>query len=134
MGSYTEQALKRTIERPIAKMLVLGSCLLLSACSVIEKGSPVESIISEEIAEISNLDQTNVAAYSCDGQTLDIHFHSNQAQLSWQGDEYFLTQAVSASGAYFLGEGLSFWVHGDHAVLSFHHANKQACQLIQVNS
>lgn len=81
-----------------------------------------------------NIHQIDVVSYLCDEQKLDVYFHAEDAQLIWQSNEYVLTRAVSASGAFYLGEGVSFWAHNDEAQLTVQERHSIPCQLLLIES
>jgi membrane-bound inhibitor of C-type lysozyme len=127
MESHTVQ-----IQKLLLRSVLLGSCLFgLAACSSIN-----ESVSSDDdMYEIEDVAQTNEASYLCNESIpLNIFFHADQAQLSWKEKSYVLTHAISASGAYYLGEGLSFWIYGDEAELELNNTNKAHCRLVRVKS
>jgi len=109
----------------LAGFYVLG----LAACSSVNK-----DVISDDGMYEEYVEQTNSAVYLCDDTTLNIYFHAEQARLSWQGKTYSLTHAVSASGTFYLGEELSFWIHGDKAELELNNMDKNHCRLLRVDS
>ncbi|WP_417529147.1 MliC family protein [Marinomonas shanghaiensis] len=119
--------IKKTV---LPNALVVISFFGLVACSSV--GRNIDS--DDEIYEAENTIQTNSAVYNCNGKPLAILFHADQAQLSWQKKEYQLTQAVSASGASYLGEGVSFWIHSDEGMLELRDMKKLQCQLVRVES
>ena len=110
--------------------LVIFSFLGLVACSSVN----TTNVSDDDMYEAENTIQTNSAVYNCNGKPLAILFHADQAQLSWQKKEYQLTQAVSASGASYLGEGVSFWIHSDEAQLELRSMKKFQCQLVRIES
>jgi membrane-bound inhibitor of C-type lysozyme len=101
--------------------------MALTACSGVEK-PPAEDYPSLEDS------QTDVADYLCAGMPLKVMFHGEEAQIFWQQKTYNLTRAVSASGAHYLGEAVSFWVKGQQAGLEIEDLSKIKCQLIRVES
>ena len=119
------------IQKFFSQSVLIGfSALGLVACSSVDK----DNVSSDDVYEMENVAQTNSAVYLCEGRPLSIYFHAEQAQLSWKEQTYQLTHAVSASGAFYLGEGVSFWIHGDDAELEFNDMGKNHCRLIRVES
>ena len=110
--------------------LVIFSFWGLVACSSVNTTNDSD----DDMYEAENTIQTNSAVYNCNEKPLAILFHADQAQLSWQKKEYKLTQAVSASGASYLGEGVSFWIHGDEAQFELRSMKKFQCQLVRIES
>lgn len=126
MESHTVQ-----IQKLLLQSVLLGSCLFgLAACSSVNKNVSSD----EDTYEVEDVAQTNEADYLCNNTPLNIFFHAEQAQLSWKEKKYVLTHAISASGAFYLGEGLSFWIHGDEAELEFNDMKKIHCRLVRVES
>lgn len=101
--------------------------LFLVACSSSPGNDSMEN--SDE-----NIAQTDVAQYSCQNDSLFVYFHGDKAELDWQGETYLLTQAVSASGSYFLGEDISFWAKGTEAGLEVDDMSSVSCTLVKVSS
>jgi membrane-bound inhibitor of C-type lysozyme len=119
------------IKKLLLQSVLLGSSLFgLAACSSVNKSVALD----EDTYEIEDVAQTNEADYLCNNMPLNIFFHAEQAQLSWKEKTYVLTHAISASGAFYLGEGLSFWIHGDEAELEFNGVEKNYCRLVRVES
>tara|TARA_R110001606_G_scaffold22991_4_gene77804 strand:+ start:359 stop:739 length:381 start_codon:yes stop_codon:yes gene_type:complete len=119
------------IKKLLLQSVLLGSSLFgLAACSSVNKNVAPD----EDTYEIEDVAQTNEADYLCNNMPLNIFFHAEQAQLSWKEKTYVLTHAISASGAFYLGEGLSFWIHGDEAELEFNGVEKNHCRLVHVES
>ena len=106
-----------------ASVTLLG----LTACS------GIDTSVSEDYPSLED-SQTDVADYLCAGMPLKVMFHGEEAQIFWQQKNYNLTRAVSASGAYYLGEDVSFWVKGKEAGLEIDDLSKVKCQLIRVES
>ncbi|ETI62209.1 MliC family protein [Marinomonas profundimaris] len=104
--------------------------LSLVACSSVNQ----DAALDDKVYEVDNVEQTNSAVYRCDNTPVNIYFHAEQAQLSWHDKTYVLTHAVSASGVFYLGEELSFWIHGDDAELEFNGMEKSHCHLLRVES
>ncbi|QUX95194.1 hypothetical protein C0J08_07060 [Marinomonas sp. CT5] len=102
----------------------------VTACSSIHK----DTALDDGSYELEDIDQTNSADYLCDNAPLNIFFHADQAKMSWKDKSYLLTHAVSASGSFYLGEGLSFWIHGDEAELEFNTQEKAHCHLVRIES
>ena len=119
------------IKKLLLQSVLIGTSLLgLAACSSVNR-----DVSSDEGAyEVEDIDQTNSADYFCNNSPLNIFFHAEQAQLSWKEKNYVLTHAISASGSFYLGEGLSFWIHGDDAELEFNDMEKTHCRLVRVKS
>ncbi|RBP78056.1 MliC family protein [Marinomonas rhizomae] len=119
------------IKKLLLQSVLIGTSLLcLTACSSINK-----ELTSDDLAyEIEDIDQTNSADYLCENTPLNIFFHAEQAQLSWKDKTYLLTQAISASGAYYLGEGLSFWIQDTEAELEFNDMKVIHCSLVRIKS
>ncbi|UTW00675.1 MliC family protein [Marinomonas rhizomae] len=119
------------IKKLLLQGVLVGTFLVgLTACSSMNEGvAPTDSA-----NEIEDIDQTNSADYICENSPLNIFFHAEQAKLTWQDQSYVLTHAISASGAFYLGEGLSFWIHGAEAELEFNGADKSHCRLVRVKS
>ena len=114
----------------LQSVLIVTSLFWLTAC-----GSFNKEVASEtEASEVEDIDQTNSADYLCNNKPLNIFFHADQAQLTWQENDYLLTHAVSASGAFYLGERLSFWIRGDKAELELNNQEKVLCDLVRVKS
>lgn len=87
--------------------VVLMSCLGLTvvACSQdtpSAPAAPVEAPISQPAAEVG---------YACEsGKTIAVTYPDTEtARLSYDGRDYVLTSAVSASGARYAGQGLEWW-------------------------
>ena len=119
------------IQKFFSQSVLVGfSVLGLAACSSVDK----DRTAYDDTYEIENIEQTNAAVYVCNGIPLNIYFHAEQAQLSWKEKTYRLTHAVSASGAFYLGEGVSFWIHDDSAELEFNDMEKDHCRLVRVES
>lgn len=119
------------IKKLLLQSVLLGSSLFgLAACSSVNKNIAPD----EDVYEVEDVAQTNEADYLCNNMPLNILFHADQAQLSWKEKTYILTRAISASGAFYLGEGLSFWIHGDDAELEFNGVEKNHCRLVRVES
>ncbi|WP_421849909.1 MliC family protein [Marinomonas sp.] len=130
MESHTVQ-----IQKLLLKSVLLGSCLFgLAACSSVNKSVFLDEDVYETEDETEDVAQTNEADYLCNNLPLNIFFHAEQAQLSWKEKNYVLTHAISASGAFYLGEGLSFWIHGDEAELEFNGVEKNHCRLVRIES
>ncbi|MGO2355569.1 MAG: MliC family protein [Marinomonas foliarum] len=113
----------------LQKIFVCASLLSLTACSSITK----DSSSTNEVDEMGDISQTNSATYLCNASPLHVFFHAEDAQLTWNDKEYMLTQAVSASGSFYLGEGLSFWIHGETAELEVG-TMATKCRLVKVES
>lgn len=115
--------------------LSMGYCAVavlflgLTACSTTK---PASHVSKDDAADIDT--QTNVVYYLCEGLPMDIQFHGEEAVLNWEDKEYRLTRAVSASGAYYLGEGVSFWSEKDKAAVEVNDLSQVNCQLIRVES
>ncbi|ETX11395.1 hypothetical protein MUS1_10540 [Marinomonas ushuaiensis DSM 15871] len=114
----------------LKKLLIISSVVVITACSSSKK----EDFFDEKNYEIDDVVQTNSAVYSCDNHPLGIFFHAEQAQINWKDKTYKLNHAVSASGAFYLGEGISFWIHDNKAELALNNMDKTACRLIRVDS
>ncbi|WP_147299454.1 MliC family protein [Marinomonas pollencensis] len=114
---------KKWTSRLFAGVTLLG----LTACSGMDTG-PEDSYPSLENS------QTDVADYLCTGMPLKVMFHGEKAHILWQQETYDLTRAISASGAYYLGEDVSFWVKGKRAGLEIDNLTKVKCQLIRVEA
>ena len=115
---------------PFKKLLIMSSIVVVTACTSANK----DNFFDEENYEISDIAQTNSAVYSCDNNPLGIFFHAEQAQITWKGETYKLNHAVSASGSFYLGEGVSFWIHEDKAELELNGMGKMSCSLVRVDS
>ncbi|SBS35129.1 Membrane-bound lysozyme inhibitor of C-type lysozyme precursor [Marinomonas spartinae] len=105
-------------------------CLMLglTACSTPQPEQASES-------EASQIDtQTNVVYYLCEGAPMKIQFHGEEALLNWNNKRYHLTQAISASGAYYLGEDVSFWSEKNKAAIEIDDIQEVKCQLVRVES
>ena len=119
------------IRKLLLQSVLLGTSLFwLTACGSINK----DEVSEAEPSEVEEIDQTNSADYLCNNAPLNIFFHADQAQLTWQEKDYLLTHAISASGSFYLGERLSFWIHGDEAELEFNNQEKFHCLLVRVKS
>ncbi|NLQ16842.1 lysozyme inhibitor [Marinomonas sp. M1K-6] len=119
------------INKLCLQAVVVGVSLFgLMACSTLDD----TLAINEKEYQVEEVIQTNSALYRCDGKPLAILFHAEQAQARWQEKSYQLTHAVSASGAFYLGEGLSFWIKGNEAELELHNMKKFLCHLVRVES
>lgn len=119
------------IRKLFSHSVLIGlSVLGLTACSSVEKDGAAQ----DDTYEIENIEQTNSAVYLCAGIPLNIYFHAERAELSWKEKTYQLTHAVSASGAFYLGEGVSFWIHDVSADLEFNDMEKDHCRLVRVES
>lgn len=114
----------------LKKLLIASSVLGLTACSLTDKNH----VLDEEQYDIDNVVQTNSAIYSCDSNLLSIFFHAEQAQITWKGTTYQLHHAISASGSFYLGEVLSFWIHEGKAELELNNMGKFLCYLVRVDS
>ncbi|MEP3350917.1 MAG: MliC family protein [Marinomonas sp.] len=110
--------------------LITSMALVVVACSSVNN----EKVIEEEVYEIEDVVQTNVAVYFCDDKLLNVYFHGEQAKLIWENKTHLLNHAVSASGSSFLGESLSFVIQNEKAVLSTKSAKEIQCRLLQVDS
>ncbi|MCB5160860.1 MliC family protein [Marinomonas algarum] len=131
MEPHTMKAKITAIDVTIKTLSVVVLGILLSACS--QMGGQDATALSNADVEGVQFHQTDLVTYSCDGALLTLYFHADQAQLVWQDQEHNLTRAVSASGAFYLGEGISFWAHQEEAQLDTHHTGKIACQLLAVD-
>jgi len=117
------------------KKIVLQSALIgFSLLAVIGCSSVNTDTVSDEAYEMDDTIQTNLALYRCDDKPLEILFHADQAQISWREKNYLLTHAISASGEFYLGEGLSFWIRGNEAQLELNDMKQIQCQLLRVES
>jgi len=114
----------------LKKWLIISSIVGITACTSANK----DNFFDEENYEIDDVVQTNSAVYSCDSKPLGIFFHAEQAQISWKDKTYKLNHAVSASGAFYLGEGISFWIHDNEAELQLNDTDKISCRLVRVDS
>lgn len=112
------------------KLLMISSILGLTACSSANK----DSFFDEKNYDIDDAAQTNSAVYSCDNNSLGIFFHAEQAHITWKDKIYKLNHAVSASGSFYLGESISFWINEDRAELELNGMDKMSCRLIRVDS
>ena len=114
-------------QQPLVKKLPIFGCFFLAACSNIDSQNQTTDVSDIE-------DQTNLVVYQCEQDELLAYFHGNRAELIWQGKSHFLTHAVSASGASYLGESLSFWAHNKEAKLEQETGKKVSCRLQKVES
>lgn len=114
----------------LKKLLIISSVVAITACTSANK----DNFFDEEDYEINDVVQTNSAVYSCDNKPLGIFFHAEQAQITWKDKTYKLNHAVSASGSFYLGEGVSFWIHKDTAELELNGMDKMSCSLVRVDS
>ena len=88
--------------------VVLMSCLGLAAAACSQEAppapaaSPVEAPVSQPAAAVG---------YACEsGKTIAVTYPDTQtAQVSYDGRDYVMTSAVSASGARYAGQGLEWW-------------------------
>jgi len=105
-------------------------CLMLglTACST----PPPKQVKDNEVSQIDT--QTNVVHYLCEGEPMEIQFHGEEALLNWKNKHYHLTQAISASGAHYLGEDVSFWSEKNKAAIEIDDLKEVKCQLIRVES
>lgn len=113
----------------LQNIFVCASLLTLTACSSITKDT--SSI--NDADDMGDISQTNSASYLCNSSPLHVFFHAEDAKLTWNDKEYILTHAISASGSFYLGEGLSFWIHGETAELEVG-AMAAKCRLVKVES
>lgn len=97
------------IVRPVPLLLLL----LLAACS--PRPAEPEVVASGPIRET-----VPVTAYVCeDGRILRaLYPDPRTAQVTLEGSVHRLTQAVSGSGARYVGEGLQWWIKGDEGMLA----------------
>lgn len=116
---------KTFVHRVLIGLSVFG----LAACSSVHK----DTTHLNESDEMEDISQTNSAEYLCNNTLLTVLFHAENAQVSWKDKNYHLTHAISASGAFYLGEGLSFWIHGDEAEIE-QGVVKTQCHLVRVDS
>lgn len=87
--------------------LVLMSCLGLTVAACSQEApptpaAPVEAPVNQPAAAVG---------YACEsGKTIAVTYpDSETARLSYDGRDYVLTSAVSASGARYAGQGLEWW-------------------------
>ncbi|PYF83537.1 MULTISPECIES: MliC family protein [Marinomonas] len=113
----------------LQKFLVCASLLALTACSSVTK----ETSLDSDVDDMGDISQTNAATYLCNAAPLHVFFHAENAQITWNDKEYTLTRAISASGSFYLGEGLTFWIHGETAELEVG-AMAATCRLVKVES
>ncbi|WP_394182488.1 MliC family protein [Marinomonas posidonica] len=106
---------------------IFGAAILLSACS----SQPSDQADQSNLEEV---EQTNMVSYRCEKQDLQAYFHGNRAEIVWQGKSHYLTHAVSASGASYLGESITFWAHQNEAELELEDGTHMSCQLLKVES
>ncbi|RBO79558.1 MliC family protein [Marinomonas aquiplantarum] len=109
---------------------IFGVAILLSACSSQPSGESDQAAQSN----LEEVEQTNIVSYRCEKQNLQAYFHGNRAEIVWQGRSHYLTHAVSASGASYLGESLTFWAHQNEAELELEDGTHMSCQLLKVES
>jgi membrane-bound inhibitor of C-type lysozyme len=110
---------------------LIGSSILgLVACTSVNN----ENIVEDEVYEIEDVVQTNSAVYSCNQKPLNVYFHAEQAKVIWEKQSYILNHAVSASGSFYLGEELSFWIHGEKAELKMNEMKDIQCRLVRIDS
>lgn len=113
--------------------VVLMSCLGLSmaACSQeapTAPAAPIEAPVSQPAAAVG---------YACEtGKTIAVTYPDTEtARLSYDGRDYVLTSAVSASGARYAGQGLEWWTASrngqETATLSRSGPNDQAGGVIE---
>ncbi|KZN13929.1 MliC family protein [Marinomonas sp. TW1] len=109
---------------------ILGAAIFLSACSSQPSGE-FDQVVQSNLEEV---EQTNMVSYRCEKQTLQAYFHGNRAEVVWQDRSHYLTHAVSASGASYLGESITFWAHQNEAELELEDGTHLSCQLLKVES
>ncbi|WP_312147001.1 DUF4232 domain-containing protein [Brevundimonas sp.] len=87
--------------------VVLMSCLGLCAAACSQEpppapAAPIEAPVSQPAAAVG---------YACEsGKTIAVTYPDTEtARLSYDGRDYVLTSAVSASGARYVGQGLEWW-------------------------
>lgn len=97
--------------RVTTRFALIALALSLAGCA------PKPSAPSTEIARAP---EVPAATYVCeDGRIARaLYPDARIAQVTIAGNSYRLTQAVSGSGARYVGEGLQWWVKGDEAMLA----------------
>lgn len=94
-----------------ARLAPVALALSLAGCA------PEPAAPTPEAAKASEVPAT---FYVCeDGRIVRaLYPDARIAQVSIAGDTFRLTQAISGSGARYVGEGLQWWVKGDEAMLA----------------
>lgn len=115
---------KKTAQLTFTGVVMLG----LTACSTTDTSTSQAKELTQEES------QTDVVDYTCAGEPLTVLFHGEEAQITWKDKSYILTQAVSASGAHYLGEHISFWIKGKEAGLEVNDLEKVQCKVVRIES
>jgi membrane-bound inhibitor of C-type lysozyme len=112
---------------PLHLMAFVFAAVLLSACA----GSGTQNTSATEPVRMSNADtaQAQTFVYECsDGYSFTVRIQREKAWLFLPGTAVALEQVVSASGAKYTGDGVTFWSKGEEALLEVGTQRHQNCR------
>lgn len=114
--------MKTSLHPPLAAVVALAAATLLAGCSMLQK--PVAATAGSTY--LCESGQAIVAAYPT----------TDTAAVRYQGREYDMLIAISASGARYVGGGLEWWTKGSdpgsEGLLLRHLANGTSGEIVEI--
>lgn len=88
--------------------IAMASVFVLAACN--DKAENSDKASNDDTQQMA----TQATQYKCDsGESINVSYASTEtAKVTYQGQEYAMKIAVSASGARYVGERFEWWVKG----------------------